>query len=38
MKENNELIQFSIYKINEEKTKEILNINEEKDIIDLKII
>lgn len=36
MKENNELIQFSIYKINEEKTKEILNINEEKDITDLK--
>ena len=36
MKENNELIQFSIYKINEEKVRETLNINEEKGIADLK--
>ena len=36
MKENNELIQFSIYKINEEKAKELLDVNQEKNIEELK--
>lgn len=36
MKENDELIQFSIYKINEEKAKELLEVNQEKNIEELK--